>query len=388
MNKNIQEHNSQPPYRLLVISYEYPPLGGGGAKVVDGLTRRLADSGYMVDVITMHFKGLARVEKSGNLTVYRVPGMRGNLTMCRPYEMVPYLIMATFKALSLTGKNRYAINHTHFIFPDSIVSALVKAIRGVPLVTTAHGSDVPGYNPNRFQLLHKLLRPVWGFLTNRIDCIVCPSEFLQNLIHENNPGAATVVIPNGIELNKFSPHAPKVQQILCVTRMFERKGVQYLIAAFKKLDPPDWKLILVGDGPYLDEVKAHADGYRAIQVLGFLENDSEQMRQLYENSSIFVLPSASENFPIVLLEAMTAGAAVVTTRGTGCENVAGTTALLVAPRSTRDLESALEKLMTDKELRERIAAEGRARVESLFSWQSVIDQHLNLYDVHLRREQE
>ena len=366
--------------RMLVVSYEFPPLGGGGAKVVDGLISRLAERGYEIDLVTMGFRGLPREEVRPGLHIYRIPGIRRNQSMCRAYEMLPYILLATVRAWRLARKNAYHINHTHFIFPDSLISAVVKLTTGLRFVTTAHGSDVPGYNPNRFQLMHKLLLPVWKWLTNRIDCIVCPSSFIRNLILESNPAANAQVIPNGIELDKFSPNATKKKQILCVTRMFERKGVQYLIEAFVRLGRDDWALKLVGDGPYLETVQELAEGHANVEALGFLENDSKELRRLYEESAIFSLPSASENFPIVLLEAMTAGAAVITTHGTGCADVAGDTALLVTPRNTDELEDALRQLTADDDRRLRLAALGRERVERYFSWPAVVDQHIDLYE--------
>lgn len=370
---------------MLVVSYEYPPLGGGGAKVVDGLISRLLNQGYEVDLVTMGFRGLLRQETRNGLRIFRVPGIRRNQSMCRAYEMIPYILLAPFTAVRLARRHRYSINHTHFIFPDALVSVIVKKLAGVPFVTTAHGSDVPGYNPNRFQLIHKILLPVWRWLTSQIDCIVCPSGFIEQLILKSNPRARTLVIPNGIELDRFSPGTVKRKQVLCVTRMFERKGVQYLVEAFQRIKRDDWTLEIVGDGPYLEQITAMARGWPDVHVRGFLENDSMELRKLYEESAIFSLPSASENFPIVLLEAMTAGAAIITTSGTGCADVAGDTAELVTPRNTAELAEALQKLMDDTEYRESLAQRGRARVEQYFSWPSVVQQHVELYD---RYEQE
>lgn len=366
--------------RMLVVSYEFPPLGGGGAKVADGLVRRLVRQGHAVDLVTMGFRGLPRHEAREGLRIHRVPGIRRNQSMCRAYEMIPYVLIGSVVAWRLARANDYRINHTHFIFPDSLISVLVKKLTGLPFVTTAHGSDVPGYNPNRFRRMHKLLAPVWRWLTAQIDCIICPSSVIRDLILKNNPAARTLVIPNGIEPDRFEPNGEKRNQVLCVTRMFERKGVQHLIEAFKRVGRDDWTLKIVGDGPYLETVREKASGAPNISVLGFLENDSIELRQLYEESAIFSLPSASENFPIVLLEAMTAGSAIVTTSGTGCADVVGDAAELVPPRNTDELAAALARLIDDPARRREIAARARARVEQQFSWEAVVNRHLALFD--------
>ncbi len=369
-----------PSKRLLVVSYEYPPLGGGGAKVVEGLVTRFLNRGMAVDLLTMGYKDLPRYEEHGALRIYRTPSIRRNQTVCAAYEMIPYLLFAIPKALRLARQNDYVINHTHFIYPDGLISSVVKLFTNLRFVTTAHGSDVPGYNPNRFKLLHILLRPIWQLVTGRIDRVICPSDHIRKLIHAANPNVDAVVIPNGIDPDRFSPMREKKCQLLSVTRIFERKGVQYLIEAFNRNARPGWTMKVVGDGPYLEELERLAEGHLNVELLGFLENDSDELKELYETSAIFSLPSASENFPIVLLEAMIAGAAVITTEGTGCADVVGGSAELVTPRDVDQLAESLARLMDDEEYRVRCGREGRERAESLFAWERVVDKHLELFE--------
>ena len=115
-------------------------------------------------------------------------------------------------------------------------------------------------------------------------------------------------------------------------------------------------------------------------ILGFLDNNGPELKELYETSSIFVFPSEAENFPICLLEAMVAGNAIITTKNTGCAEVVGDAALLVEPRNVEDLQNAYQRLMTDYELREKLGKMARHRVETLFSWERVRKDTIDLYD--------
>ena len=124
------------------MSYEFPPLGGGGAKVVNGIARRLADRGHDVDLITMGFRGLPATETTGRLKIRRVPGIRMRLSNCSAFEMIPYVLLAPF-FVSREKASRYLINHTHFIFPGGLIAYLLKRMRGIPYVITAHGSRIP-----------------------------------------------------------------------------------------------------------------------------------------------------------------------------------------------------------------------------------------------------
>ena len=105
--------------------------------------------------------------------------------------------------------------------------------------------------------------------------------------------------------------------------MLERKGVQYLIEALAGIEAP-FTLHVVGEGPFLRQLRELAVA-RGVEVVfhGAMANDGPELRELYETSAIFALASTAENFPMVLLEAMAAGAAIVTTAGTGCAEVVG-----------------------------------------------------------------
>ena len=140
--------------RILMPCYEYPPLGGGGSRVVDGLSRELVRQRHDVDVVTMAFRGLPRHEVVDGVHVHRVPCVRLKEHYCTMPEALTYLLAAHRRIHELVARNDYPINHTHFILPDGLNAAWVKRRTGLPYVITVHGSDVPGYNPHRVRLAH------------------------------------------------------------------------------------------------------------------------------------------------------------------------------------------------------------------------------------------
>jgi glycosyltransferase involved in cell wall biosynthesis len=366
--------------KLLSLSYEYPPIGGGGAKVVNSLTDDLLARGKSIDLVTMAYRDLPRKESTGNLNIFRVPCMRRNESVCHPHEMIPYLVFALPLVLWKARKNRYVINHTHFIFPDGVLAYLAKKFIRLPYVITAHGSDVPGYNPDRFQFLHKILAPFWKVVARNAEYIICPSAHLAELIHSVDPAVRTKVIPNGIDLAKFDANRPRKRQVLVVTRMVERKGVQYLIEALSGWQC-DFEVKIVGDGPYLPELKKRARDIAVdVDFLGYVDNKSSEFRDLFETSEIYVFTSSSENFPIVLLEAMTAGTAIITSNDTGCAEAVGDCAMLVPPMDSTAIRNALQVLIGDPELCRDLGRKGRERVEAMFSTETVTEQYVNLYD--------
>lgn len=347
---------------------------------MQGLSTEFVRMGHDVDIITMAYRGLPREEEVAGYHVHRVPCIRKSVDVSHPHELASYMMRALPAALRLGKQKAFDILHCHFILPDGLVALWVSRKLGIPLVVTAHGSDVPGYNPDRFKLLHRLISPVWRAAVRAIDQIACPSRFLERLILEHEPGAKTVAIPNGLSLAKFDASHDRRQSILVVTRMLERKGVQDVLRALSGTDL-GFEINVVGTGPYLDTLVELSDELNMdVKFHGWLENDSDELKALFESSAIFVFPSHAENFPLVLLEAMAAGLAIVTTNQTGCREVVGEAALCVPPGDERAIRKALEKLSVDEELRLRLGSSARDRLEQHFSWPAVAQQYVTVFD--------
>lgn len=364
---------------ILMLNYEYPPLGGGASPVTKSLSEELVKLGHKVSVVTMGFKGLKQKEEINGVIVYRVPCFRKERGICYTHEMLTYCY-STFRFLpKLLKQNRYDINHTHFIVPTGLVSYLKR--NEIPYIITSHGSDVPNYNPDRFVVQHKFLAPIWKRIAENAKYIASPTEHLKNLIIENMDNGKQldriVVIPNGINPEEFKP-LKKEKKILVVTRLFERKGVQYVIDAMKGIN--DYELIICGEGPYRKKLEQQIKSINArnIHLLGFISD--EQLKHEYGTSSIFVLSSSSENFPVVLLEAMSSSCAIITSNITGCPEVVGDTAFLVNPRSSSEIKESLVKLINDNELRTKMGENARKRVLENFTWKKIAQDYIRIYE--------
>jgi glycosyltransferase involved in cell wall biosynthesis len=365
--------------RILMLNYEYPPLGGGASPVTKSLSEELVKLGHSVDVVTMGFKGLKDKEEINGVTVYRVPGIRQEQSVCQTHEMLSYCYSAYRFLPKLLKENKYDINHTHFIIPTGIVSYLNKS--KIPYIITSHGSDVPGHNPNRFSIQHDLLKPIWRKIVQNANRVITPSHYLKDMILKNVDTDNVTVIPNGFDIKSFNfDPKKKEKKILLVSRLFEFKGFQYFLDAIKDMDI-DYEINIVGVGPYKEILVQKATDIRIkVNFMGWLDNKSTELKNLYETSSIFVFPSTAENFPTVLLEAMASGCAIITTKFTGCSEVVGDAALLVRPRSSDDIRNALIKLLNDEELMKKYGSESRLRVQKNYTWEKVIQKYIKVYE--------
>ncbi|MEM2130930.1 MAG: glycosyltransferase family 4 protein [Candidatus Woesearchaeota archaeon] len=357
--------------KILVLNYEFPPLGGGSSPITKDLAIEISKENK-IDLITMNFNGLKKQEAiNENFFVYRVNCFRTKKEKSTFLEMLSFLMPAYLKAKELIKKSikenkKYDLIHCHFIFPTGIIAYLIKKKFKIPYIITSHGSDVPNYNPDRFKLLHFLLKPFWKKILNESEKIICPSERLKKLIlfsQDNKKKDITekkiVVIPNALNLTKRKINLEKKEKIILYAgRLFQRKGVQYLINAFDLLNTSntkkskDWKLFISGDGDYKKELEKIANKTKSknkIKFLGWL--DKESLYKLYEKSSIFVLPSSEESFGMVLIEAMMFGNAIITTKATGTEEVVYNSGLLINKDEKiieKELKEKLESLINDK----------------------------------------
>lgn len=363
--------------RVLMLNYEYPPIGGGAAPVTRALAEQLARGGHAVDVVTMGYGRLPFREAlcDGRLRVFRVPALRRSPVRAVTVEMASYLASALPWASYLMLGQRYDLIHAHFLMPTGVLGAALKRLSGLPLVVTVHGSDVPGYNPDRFKRGHRLLFPTWKRLVRSADAIISPSAYLRDLLQRSLPAPVTVV-PYG-----FSPAAPigvaRRRRILFASRLFPRKGAQFLLDALAGLDLADWEVVIAGDGPMLEPLKAQAQRLGLpVQFPGFVKGQA--LQELYASSAIFVFPSLHDNFPVVLLEALSHGCAVITSDCTGMPEVVGEAGLLVRPHDIDGLRAAIARLMADAALRDELGARARRRIAEL-SWTRILDQHLELY---------
>lgn len=359
-----------------MLNYEYPPLGGGASPITQALAEHLAQARHDVDVVTMSYRSLPWYEDHGRLRVHRVPCLRRSQIRAITIEMLSYLPATVIRSLVLHQRQAYDLIHAHFIIPSSIAAMPLKYLYGLPVVITTHGSDVPGYNPDRFKRGHVVLAPLWQFLVQSASAIISPSVYLCNLLGRSC-NVPVDVIPYGFDPPRI-PERPRQKRILAASRLFPRKGIQYLFEALAGLDLNGWEVVVAGDGPMLAELQDQARRLSLpVQFPGFVTG--EPLQTLYATSEIFVFPSLRDNFPVVLLEAVTAGCAVITTNISGMPEVVGDAGLLVPPGDAIALRNAVQRLMVDTDLRKELQQRTQRQI-AYFAWPRILAEHERLYE--------
>ena len=332
-------------------------------------------------MISSHRRGLP-YEENGEARIIRVPTIRRHVGYSNAFEMLTYVFFAIPRAVRLCRKERIDFVHAHFVIPSAVVAYILKKICGVPYIITPHGSDIPGYDPELFvKLCHWLLGPLWRRIIRNAENIICPSKFLESLLLSKSPGIKTEVIPYGMDAQPIA-HEVRRRQILIVSRFFRRKGIDVFLRCAKHLDP-EWRIDLVGDGPQREELKKiAAEESVPIHFLGWVDRGGPEYRRLFSEASVFVFLSKSENFPVVLMDAMENGLAVLASDIPGNREVLGDAGLYVDPVDTGKIIEGLERVMKDENLREALGKRGRDRLERELSWTTISEKYEDLFKRH------
>lgn len=299
--------------KVLILNYEFPPLGGGASPVSYEIAKGLVGIGHSVTVVTMGYKDLPKYEEIDGIKVYRVKCLRSKKEICHPWEQLSYLLSANKFLKKHLKTNSYDINHTHFIIPTGRLALWLKKKYKLNYIITSHGSDVLGYN-KRFAKLYPFLIKPWKKYIREAKVITTPSQFLQDEIKKITQEGKFVVIPNGIDKDKFKP-LEKENKVLVVARLFVNKGIQDILDALKGIDLGDWRVDIVGDGPYKEFLinKTKENGLEEkVTFHGWIDNKCDKMKELYGKAKVFISASYFENLSIVLLEALASGCYVIT----------------------------------------------------------------------------
>lgn len=370
---------------ILMPSHGYPPIGGGASAACHSLARQYVQAGHRVCVVTMGCGDLPEHERVEGIEVHRVACGRERRDMASPWEGITWARRSTAIVRRLDQRDPFDVVHAHFIMPGGIIGARLKNRFGTPLIITAHGTDVPGYNRARLKIAHVLAHPWWRQICRTADVIVSPSHDLAGLIEAHMRGLAVHVIPNGFDPQRFRP-AAKQQRILLCGRLVARKGFQDFLTAIRSVELPGWHIDLVGDGPMYDELTRLAATCRTpVTLHGWLDNDSDHLATLYGQAMIMVLPSRCENYSMALLEAMSAGCAVIATNLASNPDVIGDCGVRVPTRDLDGLRNAVVKLTRDPHHCQELGTHAMRRAKIQFDWTKLTRRYLDLFHGQLAR---
>jgi phosphatidylinositol alpha-mannosyltransferase len=240
----------------------------------------------------------------------------------------------------------------------------------------------------------RVVTPYTKGIMKYLDELVAVSEAAAEYVSELSEEPITI-IPNSIDLKHYkpavkrpAPETDELKTILYVGRLERRKGVRYLLEAFRLLEQEDdnVQLIIAGNGPSREKMEALSDdlGLKNITFLGYVDDATKL--QLMQTADLFCAPAIfGESFGIVLLEAMACGAVVVAGDNSGYASVMKDTGAisLVNPHDPVEFVRRMKVLLHDEALRKVWLAWAKQYVKQ-FSYEHTIDQYEELYKAALQ----
>jgi glycosyltransferase involved in cell wall biosynthesis len=374
--------------RILVINYEFPPLGGGAGNVSAYIARHAAREGHQIAVLTSHFKGLPRQEQVDGYTVHRVPVSRKHVYKCSIGEMFSFVANSIVPSFQLAQKFRPDLVHIHSGFPTGPLGLWLKLTCGIPYIMTLHGGEVPGFLPEEIGLLQRILEPATHLVWSTAAAVVAVSDGLRDLSLQAVPSVDIQVIPNGVDCEYFSPAIHRSQagpvRLLFVGRTVPQKGLSYMLQALglvKEQGMRDWVWRVIGDGPMRPRLESQARELGIadqVEFTGWLP--FEQIPGEMQSADVFVLPSNVEGMPLVLLQAMAAGLPVIATQVPGSVDLVQPqqNGFLVPPKDPPALAQALKALCCDAALRQAMGQRSR-EIALKLDWSEIAREYMEAY---------
>lgn len=279
----------------------------------------------------------------------------------------PRRLRALRALLAEHARGPFDVLHAFWVAPQGVLATAAGALLGVPVVVHAIGADFARLPEIGYGLSNSVRGSAWlQAVAYTADCITVQSEAMR--LHGHALGVRTMRIPDGIELERWPPRAPRAQlhdpvRLLQVADLNGVKDQTTLLRAFKQLrDIRPAQLDIVGEDTLDGQLHRLAEELgiaRDVRFHGRLPH--ARLRAIYEHSDLLVVTSLWESGPIAALEAAIAGVPVVGTDVGHLTEWAGDAALVVPPGDAAGLAEAMLQLLSDEGLRCRIAQRAQAR---------------------------
>ncbi len=377
-------------FKILIINYEFPPLGGGGGIATYDLAIEWAKHGQ-VDVLTSSFTGLKAEEKVGDLNVYRVKILfRKSRDVASFISMLTYLPGAFLKGISLIRKNKYDVINTHFAVPSGPIGYLLGKIFHIPNVLSLHGGDI--YDPSKKMSPHKspVFKRIVKFILNRADCIVAQSSNTkENAEKYYSPKQSISIIPLAFHPQVIPHVSRKIFNIdkkdfilISIGRLIKRKSLEIAIKSLSLIKNENIKLYILGEGPereFLEQLSVDLHLHDRVRFIGFV-NDDDKFKYI-SLSDLYVSTSMHEGFGIVFMEAMHMKLPIVCTNNGGQVDFIKNeeNGILIDVGDYKACADAILRFFKDKKLYTKCSKNNSIRIKSFYA-ENIAENYLTIFN--------
>jgi glycosyltransferase involved in cell wall biosynthesis len=368
--------------RILTLIYEFPPIGGGGGRAAHDICKGLVEQGHEVTVLTAHMQGLPFEEYKDGIHLVRISSLRRQTFGASFMTMLAYVLAGLWAGLRLVRLNRPDIIHTHFAVPSGALAWMLSMFTGIPYILTAHLGDVPGGVPEKtgkwFRWIEPFTYPIW----KRAKKVIAVSEHTRQLALQHY-SVKVEVIPNGADVKHLSPSKIIVNtppRLVFAGRFVSQKNPFAIIQTLAQLKDLKWNCSMLGDGPLLEDVK------REIEKMGMSERfdlpgwvTPEAVLERFSKSDILFMPSLSEGLPVVGVQALATGLAIVASAIGGFLDLVDTekNGYLIDVQDIPAFSRTLREMISNSKLLLRFR-EASVEKSHEFDIQKIVDQYQSI----------
>lgn len=382
--------------KLLFVTPFFAPQTGGVATYLEDLRRFLSQQGHEVFVLRLgEARSLRPCRVTQDSRVYelylRDPWIAGAQVRSL-IAFAIYFIPTLWMLVRFVREKRIQLISLEYPLGFVLYFLVLRALTGVKLVVGLHGDDVLSIDALPVHERRIVSRSI-----READWVLAHSASLLHHTQERvgiKPGRSSV-LPCGIDCQQLRMHASVLPPVagqpflLTVAKLYKRKGIDVLLQGLSRISDRlgTAQVLIVGDGPEREGLERSAAELGLLSIVRFVGDIPNTLVPAYfRDCQFFVLPSRSEPFGIVLLEAMTFGKAIVATRVGGIPEFVtdGEAGLLVPAEDADALAAAILCLNDDTVSRDRLGRQGLSLVDQVYDYRQLVQQYGDLYAAVLR----
>ncbi len=376
--------------KILVLNYEYPPLGGGAGNISKQLAENFAKQENHVVVVTTWYNDLPENDNEiKNLEVIRLKSKRKFLHSSNPIEMYSWMKEASRFLTEYLKENKFDVCLANFSIPGGFIAKKIKKKFNIPYFVLSHGHDIPWYYRKQMFVYHLALYFIIKSICKKSVINFVQTEFMKNNIDKflgKRLKNKNVIISNGVSDydEKIYDRREEPFTIIFVGRFVEQKDPFTILKALKRLKRMDInsRFFLVGDGPLRNKMEKFVQTNNLGNAVFTGWIPQPEVQKYYQKSHIIITPSHAEGMSIANLEALAAGVFLIATPVSGnkemlscCKN-----GVLVDSGNYNEIANQIQKFYFQQYLPKNLLAQNAAlEFIKKYNWQKVSEQYLSAF---------
>ncbi len=375
--------------KILMLNYEYPPIGGGGGVISKHIAEGLAELGHEIHVLTSKFQDTPEVSQPAqNLTVIRLKVNRKTDFKSNPIEMLDWVLKTKKYCNTYVKSQKFDLCFANFVLPGGEVALYLKKKFNLKFVVISHGHDIPWVHAKRLWPLYLMGYQKIKKVLNQTEKVFLQTPMMfENLKSFHAKAAQKVaIVPNGFSSEVLTKKENKEQfKVIFVGRIVKQKDPATLIKGFSNFldNGGEGILKIFGDGPVRKHLqKALEAAGLQYQILLMGKTSQHEVLEELASSSVYVSTSLNEGMSMAMLEAAATGLPIISTPVSGTSLILNQeNSFLIDFKNADEFSRALQKVYKIWKTETIFPAQKQIQfVRENFNW----DKINLLYEKHLK----